>query len=437
MKQRFAEIPIEQLFPNPRNPRKSLGDISELAASIRQNGVMQNLTVVERDAGGYTIVIGHRRCAAAKEAGLEHLPCAIAQMDEAEQFAVMMLENIQRNDLTAYEQAEGFQIMLDLGDTIKGISEKTGISQSTVRRRVKLAELDREELRIASEKQITFDELDRLFAIKDADERNEVLSRFGTAQYAYEYDRAIRAQQNREQEEIFRRALTAAGASEVEHVYGSGYVTEAQAQTTCAPEVLTKKMMPGTEYYFGFYSGWCHLMMKQVSLPVKETRKKKSAGEIGELERKLADLREATKRAYRLRTQFIISRREKDCLDHINDIIAFLTKNLWMGGAVGGSYRISDMVRYVGGSYENGSKAAESICSFHTRAFPARTLFYDACAIAADIEDRGFFGMDGSYVKNRVLGEFYEFLFQMGYEPCREEEELMNGTSALFYRRKA
>ena len=121
-------IPIRQLYPHPDNPRKELGDLSELAASIKENGVYQNLTVIPGhylnsreyirkcvDEGGdaaaaaaawtpkavwssedYTIIIGHRRAAAAQQAGLYELPCAIVEMDEREQMQTMMVENRQK-----------------------------------------------------------------------------------------------------------------------------------------------------------------------------------------------------------------------------------------------------------------------------------------------------------------------------------------------------
>lgn len=70
-------IPTYDLFPHPQNPRKELGDLDELVDSIKANGVLQNLTVVPRDGGGYTVIIGHRRLAAARRAGLTELPCMI------------------------------------------------------------------------------------------------------------------------------------------------------------------------------------------------------------------------------------------------------------------------------------------------------------------------------------------------------------------------
>ena len=142
-------IPIEELYPHPDNPRKDVGDVAELAESIKSKGVMQNLTVVKGrhyvmdgesrydSAEGYTVIIGHRRMAASKLAGLTELPCVVVQMDYKDQIATMLLENMQRSDLTMYEQAQGFQMMIDLGETQTKIAERTGFSQTTVSKRLK------------------------------------------------------------------------------------------------------------------------------------------------------------------------------------------------------------------------------------------------------------------------------------------------------------
>ena len=108
-------IQTDELHPHPDNPRKDLGDLTELADSIKANGVLQNLTVVPRIVtgnllgntwqDGYTVVIGHRRLAAAKQAGLKELPCIVADMSLRDQVRTMLMENIQRADLTLYEQA--------------------------------------------------------------------------------------------------------------------------------------------------------------------------------------------------------------------------------------------------------------------------------------------------------------------------------------------
>lgn len=82
---KIKNIEIRKIHSHPDNPRKDLGDITELSQSIESNGIMQNLTVVEREDGEYTVIIGHRRLAAALKAGLDTVPCAVVKMDEKEQ----------------------------------------------------------------------------------------------------------------------------------------------------------------------------------------------------------------------------------------------------------------------------------------------------------------------------------------------------------------
>lgn len=92
-------IPVEDLYPHPDNPRKDLGDLTELSDSIRANGVLQNLTVVPRAEGGYTVVIGHRRLAASKLAGLKELPCIIMELDLRSQVQTMLMENMMYSEV--------------------------------------------------------------------------------------------------------------------------------------------------------------------------------------------------------------------------------------------------------------------------------------------------------------------------------------------------
>lgn len=123
----IVNIAIDRLSPHADNPRKDLGDLSELAASIKASGILQNLTVVPDEPDNsntdFTIIIGHRRYAAAKIAGLTELPCVVVEMSEREQLQTMLVENMQRSDLTVYEQAQGFQMMLNMGDSVAEIAE--------------------------------------------------------------------------------------------------------------------------------------------------------------------------------------------------------------------------------------------------------------------------------------------------------------------------
>jgi ParB family chromosome partitioning protein len=175
-----------------------LGDLGELIDSIEKNGVMQNLTVMPASAINdepevqpradridtrreFIVLIGHRRLAAAKKAGLYRLPCRIvSQISRKEQVGIMLEENMQRNDLTILEQAQGFQMMLDLGETEEGIAEKTGFSRTTVRHRLNIAKLDQELLKNLEDEesgfQLTLTDLYELESVKDIDTRNKILS---------------------------------------------------------------------------------------------------------------------------------------------------------------------------------------------------------------------------------------------------------------------
>ena len=189
--QKIVYIGVDQLHPHPDNPRKNLGDLTELSESIKAKGVLQNLTVVPAEDGGYRIIIGHRRHAAAVQAGLTKLPCVVATMTPQEQFETMMVENVQRSDLTVYEQAEGFQMMLDMGGSVEQVAQKTGFSETTVRSRIKLLGLDKKKFQKAEQRGATMTDYLKLNEIKDPDRRNKVLDSIGTPNFNNDLKNAI------------------------------------------------------------------------------------------------------------------------------------------------------------------------------------------------------------------------------------------------------
>lgn len=177
----LQEIEISRLRNHPKNVRRTYGDIEELADSIKKNGVMQNLTVIPdpEKKDGYLVVIGNRRLLAAQKAGLKTVPCQITEMDEKTVAETMILENMQRNDLSIIDQAYGFQLCLDLGDTAADIAEKTGLSRTTVKNRIEIAKLDEESLerRFHEENfQMRLGDLEVLNRVKSIDKRNEILN---------------------------------------------------------------------------------------------------------------------------------------------------------------------------------------------------------------------------------------------------------------------
>jgi ParB family chromosome partitioning protein len=227
-------IPVDKIHPHPDNPRKDLGDLEELSASIKANGIFQNLTVVP-DGDEYTVIIGHRRLAAAKKAGLLTVPCVIRNMTTQEQVRTMLMENMQRSDLTVYEQAEGFQMMLDLGDSVATIAESTGFSESTVRRRVKLCALDKAKFKKAAERGATLFDLAELEAIEDPELRNEVLGYCGTSNFKNKLEKAKQDERLKKRMaewiaaidpfayKISKRDEFHGNAVPMQHYYGYGY----------------------------------------------------------------------------------------------------------------------------------------------------------------------------------------------------------------------
>lgn len=195
----ISMLPIEMLEHHPQNPRQNLGDLTELVESIKARGIMQNLTVVPKvpmETGAYLVVIGNRRLEAAKLAGLKVLPCVIdIYMDEKEQMATMLMENMQRQDLTVYEQAQGFQMMMDLGFTQKDISEKTGFSETTVKNRLKLTKFKEKDFSAAVDRGATLMDFMEISKIESKKAQNEVMQAAGTENFRATLQKAVREQE--------------------------------------------------------------------------------------------------------------------------------------------------------------------------------------------------------------------------------------------------
>jgi ParB family chromosome partitioning protein len=127
-------IPVEQIRPNPEQPRKALGDLRELTESVREKGVLEPLLVrfVAREDCFY-IISGERRYHAARGAGLRELPCIEKSVDDAETLEIALIENIQRKDLTPFEEADGLHgLATQFEYTHEDIAKKIGRARSSV-----------------------------------------------------------------------------------------------------------------------------------------------------------------------------------------------------------------------------------------------------------------------------------------------------------------
>src|SRR5271167_2856762 len=127
-------IPVDQIRPNPDQPRKALGDLRELTDSIKEKGVLEPLLVryIPRE-DCYHIISGERRYHAARAAGLREVPCIEKIADDAETLELALIENLQRKDLTPFEEADGLQRLADQFDyTHDDIAKKIGRARSSV-----------------------------------------------------------------------------------------------------------------------------------------------------------------------------------------------------------------------------------------------------------------------------------------------------------------
>lgn len=129
--------------PHPDNPRKNIGDVTDLAASIKTNGLLTPLSVVP-NGERYRVIAGHRRLAACKQAGIGAVPCFVLNLDPLQQLGAMVTENCQREQLTVLEEADAIQGMLDLGATTASVAHRLGRSGDYVRDRAKAASIKTE-----------------------------------------------------------------------------------------------------------------------------------------------------------------------------------------------------------------------------------------------------------------------------------------------------
>jgi ParB family chromosome partitioning protein len=125
-------VPIDQIDPNPDQPRQAMGDLAELIASVTEKGIIEPLVVRQRGAR-YQIIAGERRYHAAVQVGLREVPVIVREVDDAEVMELALVENLQRKDLTAFEEAEALhQLARKCGYTHEDMARKLGKSRTSI-----------------------------------------------------------------------------------------------------------------------------------------------------------------------------------------------------------------------------------------------------------------------------------------------------------------
>ncbi len=185
--------------PHPDNPRKNIGDVNDLAASIKTNGLLTPLSVVP-NGERYRVIAGHRRLAACKQAGIRAVPCFVLQLGPLQQLEAMVTENCQREQLTVLEEADAIQCMLDLGATTASVAHQLGRSSDYVRDRAKAASIDNEVR--ASRDDFSQLTIGQLVAIARYDGRPDLQKKLaqaaGTSNFDYTLSRIERDENDRQ-----------------------------------------------------------------------------------------------------------------------------------------------------------------------------------------------------------------------------------------------
>ncbi len=137
------EVPLARVAPNPYQPRRHMdeADLAELAASIREHGVLQPVLVIET-LDGYQLIAGERRVRASRLAGLERIPALVRQLADRDQLEVALVENVQRADLDPIDEATAYRQLIDeFGLTQEKVAERVGKARATVANTLRLLDL--------------------------------------------------------------------------------------------------------------------------------------------------------------------------------------------------------------------------------------------------------------------------------------------------------
>lgn len=429
-------IAVSRIHPHPDNPRKELGDLTELANSIKANGILQNLTVVpdhnsydcdKSEFEIYIAVIGHRRLAAAKLAGLTEVPCVISEMNKKQQLSTMLLENMQRSDLTVFEQAQGFQMMLNFGETIEAISEQTGFSGSTIRRRVKLLELDQEKLKQSVGRGATLQDYAELEKIKDIKTRNSVLEKIGTSNFQWALSSAI----DKEISEKNKALLIAELEKFATQIKDASGLRSIRWYSSFSSEIKNVKPVDAAdrEYFFTVSPYNIQLLAK-----ADEDKNASANNEEQRIRQERRErLNEISKRAFDLRRNFIKEISNFRSTKSMGVVIEYLLSAI-----------LTDDYNY-NASYPD----IEQLANFFDieindeddwgfpkiRDFvaeqPERNLLITTY-LMMDSANEAYYDWNNQYEQNEMLDAVYDFLEKLGYEASEEENALRDGTHDLF-----
>ncbi len=173
-------LPLDEIEPNRGQPRRSFDEaaLAELADSIREHGVLQPLLVRPMTDGGYRLVAGERRYRAARMAGLTEVPVTVREMTDEQESVFALIENLQREDLNAIEEAEGLRRLIEtFGLTQEQAAARIGKSRSAVTNSLRLLRLPQDIIERVQSGDISMGHARALLSMEDADKLHAVAER--------------------------------------------------------------------------------------------------------------------------------------------------------------------------------------------------------------------------------------------------------------------
>lgn len=176
---RVWQIPLSEIIPNPEQPRRVFDhqDLEDLVASIKKHGIMQPITVTERTDGGYELIAGERRFRASQIAGLATIPALVKIASEQEKLELALIENIQRQNLNALEEAFAFKRLIDeFNLTQQEVADQVGKSRPVVANTVRLLELPEEIQRALMDGRLSAGKARALLSLKSTKEQLDVFN---------------------------------------------------------------------------------------------------------------------------------------------------------------------------------------------------------------------------------------------------------------------
>ena len=439
-------IEIEKLRHHPSNPRKDFGDLTELAESIKTQGLICPLLVVPHEED-YYVIAGNRRLEACKLANVPQVYCEVAEVSDEDAIGLMLSENIIRQNLSSIEEAQGFQLMLDMGKDVEQISNETGFKTETVKLRTKLNKLNKDNLQKAYDAGATLYELAAVADIEDEKEREKLLKKAGTRDFNNALqrikDEKAKAERLVEIEQFLRDhefeqfddykydkgyVILSAKDSEGNVIAQRGYMLNHVSYSIWNDRTPTEEdFEPGVKYYFRKdYSGYTvYRDATQEEIDAKTEFDQKAAEKAEAQERVKAEVRDINERHLKLREDFILNFNDFKKKQKEFKAMLLYTMNQFIYEKKG-TWHLDEDVNDLLDKLQGKSQSIE--LSLLIRAY-------------AVLEGGSFVRTEWNadtqnyvptYFKSEPLLALYDHLKALGYQMSEEEELVANGTHPIY-----